>query len=131
MIFPDLTAFYGGLLGILFILLSVWVTLGRAQYKAHHGDGGQVQLQRRIRIHANFAEYVPLALLLIGLNEASGVESWMVRTMLIALMTARIIHPFGMLAPEGSLQQYALRAPAMVVTWIVILIASLLLITSQ
>lgn len=128
MVFPALTAFYGGLLGIWFVLLSLWVTAGRARYGAHHGDGGKVLLQRRIRSQANFAEYVPLALLLIGLNESGGAPGWLVRTGLLLLLVARIAHPFGMLAPEGSLQQYALRAPAMMLTWIVTLAAAILLL---
>lgn len=128
MTFPAITAFYAGLLGILFLILSIWVSMGRAQFKVHHGDGGKVPLQRRIRIQANFAEYAPLALLLIGLNEAAGVADWIVGSLLVALLIARLVHPVGMVAPEGSLQQYALRAPSMMVTWTVIAIAALMLI---
>ncbi|MDR5654997.1 MAPEG family protein [Ruixingdingia sedimenti] len=127
MTFPAITAFHAGLLGILFVALSIWVSMGRAQFKVHHGDGGKVPLQRRIRIQANFAEYVPLALLLIGLNEAAGAADWIIRSLLVALLIARLVHPVGMVAPEGSLQQYALRAPAMMVTWTVIAIASAML----
>lgn len=128
MAFPALTAFYGGLFGILFVILSVRVSAARARARAHHGDGGDVALQRWIRIQANFAEYVPIALLLIGLNENGGAREWVVRTLLIALLAARLAHPAGMLAPEGSVRQYALRAPAMVVTWSVVLAASALLL---
>ncbi|MHA7970301.1 MAPEG family protein [Rhizobium sp. CAU 1783] len=126
MVFPALTAFYAGLFGLLFILLSVWVSAGRAQFRAHHGDAGEVRLQRRIRIQANFAEYVPLALILIGFCEAGGSAPAIVRALLIALLVARLVHPFGMVAPEGSLQQYALRAPAMMATWTVIAVASVM-----
>ena len=128
MVFPALTAFYGALLGLLFVALSVWVSMARVRYRVHHGDGGQVPLQRRIRIQANFAEYVPFALLLIGWNEAAGTEAGTVRGLLIALLAARIAHPFGMVAPEGSVQQFALRAPAMMATWAVLLTASGLLL---
>ncbi|MFC0218400.1 MAPEG family protein [Pseudochelatococcus lubricantis] len=128
MVFPALTAFYGALLGVVFVALSLWVTVGRAKYRVHHGDGGQTLLRRQIRIHANFAEYVPLALLLIGLNEAGGADGGVVRTLLVALLAARVAHPFGMLAPEGSLRQYSLRAPAMLVTWTVILITAIMLL---
>lgn len=128
MTFPPITAFYAGLLGILFLILSIWVSMGRAQFKVHHGDGGKAPLQRRIRIQANFAEYVPLALLLIALNEAAGAADWIVQFLLVALLIARLVHPVGMVAPEGSPQQYALRAPAMMATWTVIAIASAMLV---
>ena len=124
MAFPALTAFYGGLFGILFLILSVRVSVARA----HHGDGGDVSLQRWIRIHANFTEYVPLTLLLIGLGESGGASAQVIRILLIVLLAARLAHVPGMLAPEGSPQQYALRAPAIMVTWGVLLAASILLI---
>lgn len=128
MTFPVQTAFYGGLLGLLFVALSIWVSIGRAQFGAHHGDGGQVGLQRRIRIQGNFAEYVPIALLLVGLNEAGGAAGPSVQALLIALFVARLAHPIGMMAPEGSVQQYALRAPSMLATWLVIAIGAGMLI---
>ncbi|MCY1270132.1 MULTISPECIES: MAPEG family protein [Pseudomonas aeruginosa group] len=125
---PVLTAFYAGCFGMLFLILSVWVSVGRAQFKVHHGDGGHEPLRRRIRSHANFVEYVPLTLLLVGLNEALGAERWTVHALLIALLVARLVHPFGMTAPEGSMRQYALRAPAMMVTWTVLAFASGMLV---
>lgn len=67
---PVLTAFYAGCFGIFFLVLSIWVSVGRAQFTVHHGDGGHEPLRRRIRSHANFIEYVPLTLLLVGLKPA-------------------------------------------------------------
>lgn len=128
MTFPVLTAFYGGLLGLLLVALSVWVSLGRARFGAHHGDGGQVALQRRIRAQANFTEYVPMALVLIGLAESAGSAGWIIRALLLVLVAARIAHPIGMLAEEGSAAQFALRAPAIIATWGVLLAASVMLL---
>ena len=57
---------YAALLALLFVALS-WRTIGlRRRYCVAVGDGGQPELLRAMRVHANFAEYVPLALLLIG-----------------------------------------------------------------
>ncbi|MCQ4161240.1 MAPEG family protein [Roseomonas sp. GC11] len=123
-----LTTFYAALLGLLFLALSVAVSMGRARYRAHHGDAGQPRLQRLIRIQANFAEYVPLTLLLIGLNEAAGTAPALVRALLLALLVARLMHPFGMLAPEASPAQFALRAPAILANWAILLLAALLLL---
>ena len=65
-----ITALYAGLLAPLFLLLSVRVIRQRRGAKvAVRGDGGDAMLLRRMRVHANFAEYVPLALLLMALAE--------------------------------------------------------------
>lgn len=128
MVFPAITAFFSGVFGIVFVFLSVRVAMARVRARVHHGDGGHGPLQRWIRIQANFAEYVPLALLLIGLNETGGAADWIIRSLLTILLVGRLLHPAGMLAPEGSVQQYALRAPAMGATWCVILIAAVMLV---
>jgi uncharacterized membrane protein YecN with MAPEG domain len=127
MIFPAMTAFYAALLGLVLFGLTAWVIAGRGQYKVIHGDGGNDQLSKRIRAHANFVEYVPLILLLIGFLEASGGNRAVVRGMLIALLVARVLHPFGMVAKVNSIQQFACRGLPAIITFTVLLVASLLL----
>ena len=64
-----LTPIYAGILTLIYIALSIRVIAGRRAAKARIGDGGDILLQRRLRVHANFAEYIPLALLLmLGLD---------------------------------------------------------------
>ncbi len=65
-----ITALYAGLLGPLLVILAVRVIDARRAAKVALGDGGQPLLLRRMRAHANFAEYVPLALLLLALAES-------------------------------------------------------------
>jgi uncharacterized membrane protein YecN with MAPEG domain len=38
------------------------------------GDAGNKDMQRTVRVHANFAEYVPLGLLVGRLSHANGVS---------------------------------------------------------
>lgn len=104
------------------------VTAGRAQFGVHHGDGGKERLNRRIRAHGNFAEYVPLILLLVALLEAGGAGRATVHMLLLPLVAARIMHPIGMLAPEASLRQFAFRGASMVVTWLILASAAVLLL---
>ncbi len=47
---------YAAILAIYYAVLSAWVVLGRATFRIHHGDGGNAELNRRIRAHGNFAE---------------------------------------------------------------------------
>lgn len=128
MTFPALTAFYGAVLAIIFAALSLWVVAGRVGGDILHGDGGNDTLLRRIRSHGNFAEYVPFALLLIGLLEAHGASHPLVRTLLLLLVVARILHPIGMFAPKNSPQQFVCRGGAVIVTNAIILVAAITLL---
>ena len=128
MTFPAITSAYAGILSVIFTLLSFWVVGGRGQYRVLHGDGGQPQLNSRIRAHANFAEYVPMILLLTALYEASGGSRTGVHWLLAPLVLARLLHPVGMLARENSVQQFAFRAPGAVITLMVLLAASVMLL---
>ncbi|HTR15752.1 MAG TPA: MAPEG family protein [Acetobacteraceae bacterium] len=128
MVFPVITSFYAAILSLIFAALSVWVSIGRFHFNALHGDGGIETLNRRIRAHGNFAEYVPLILLLIALLEAGGTHPWVVRTLLLILVVARLMHPIGMVAPIGSLRQYAFRATSTTATWCVLIVSATLLL---
>jgi uncharacterized membrane protein YecN with MAPEG domain len=128
MIFPAITAFYAALLGLVLFGLSAWVVAGRGQHRVIHGDGGQAGLSKRIRAHANFVEYVPLILLLTAFLESSGENHTVLRVMLIALLVSRVAHPFGMVAKENSIQQFAFRGLPAIVTFLVLLIASVILL---
>ena len=128
MIFPATTALFAGLLALLFVGLSAWVIGGRLTGNVLVGDGGQDALQRRIRSHGNFSEYVPMALGLVALLEAGGGQHWIVVTLLTVLLVARLLHPVGMFAPVNSPRQFACRGGGIVATLLVTLVAAILLI---
>ncbi|GJD43762.1 Inner membrane protein YecN [Methylobacterium cerastii] len=128
MIFPATTALFAGLLGLLFIGLSAWVMGGRVRGNVLLGDGGKDTLQRRIRSHGNFSEYVPMALGLVALLEAGGTRHWIVVPLLTILLVARLLHPVGMLAPENSPRQFTCRGGGIIATLLVTLVAAILLI---
>lgn len=82
----------------LLIALSVPVSLRRAQLGIEIGDPREdVTLTRRIRAHGNFTEYVPLALLLIALVEASK-NLHAALALAAVLLIARLAHAAGTLA---------------------------------
>lgn len=87
-------------------LVNFWITWRVAQMRGAHkvsiGDGGVPQLVARMRAHANFAENVPLFLILLGLIEmahGSALWLWIVGILFVA---ARILHVFGMDQPPGN-----------------------------
>lgn len=128
MILPTTTAFYAAILGLFYVGLSGWVMGGRLTGNVLFGDGGQDGLQRRIRSHANFIEYVPFALGLIALYETGGGSQGWVRSLLIVLVIARILHPIGMLAGPNTPRQFACRGGGILATLAVMAVAAVLLL---
>ena len=91
-----ITTLYAGLLALLYIALMAYVGHGRFKYRVGLGDGGIMPLQQRIRVHANFAEYVPFALFLIFLVDYSQYSPVMVHILGISLLVGRIFHAWGL-----------------------------------
>ena len=88
---------YAGLLGLMFLALSIRVIGGRRLARVGIGDGGDLGLQRRMRAQANFAEYVTivlllLLLLLLLLAELQGVSAWILHGVGACLVFGRIAH---------------------------------------
>lgn len=92
-----ITPLYAGLLALWFLVLSLRVIGRRRSERIHLGDGGDAQMQRRIRAHGNFAEYVPLILLLMLLLEIAGTTPvWLLHTLGVALVVARLLHGYAL-----------------------------------
>jgi uncharacterized membrane protein YecN with MAPEG domain len=97
MIDLQITAITAAVFAILMVILSGLTSLSRARLKASHGDQGDETLRRRIRAHGNFAEYAPMALILLGLVEGLGAHRGTVLGLAIAFVAARVLHALGML----------------------------------
>ena len=98
-----ITALYAALIGIWAVALSNYVSFNRGKYKALHGDGGNPEMAAIIRRHANLTEYVPLALILMALAEARGLDAVWMHLLGGILIVSRLIHPFGIsVANPGS-----------------------------
>ena len=91
-----ITALYASVLAILFLVLSSrTIGLRRAQ-KVEIGDGGNRDLLRRVRVHANFAEYVPIALVLLACAESLRLAPMMLHAIGIVLCAGRLSHAYGL-----------------------------------
>lgn len=90
-----ITSIYAALLGLLFVLLSVRTLRLRRQLRVAFGDGDNLLLRRAIRVHANFAEYVPLALLLMCFNEIQSAPALWVHGLGALLLAGRTLHATG------------------------------------
>lgn len=96
-----ITLIYAGLLGLLFLLLSFWVVKRRAQFRVMIGEGEAPEMLAAIRAHGNFAEYVPLTLLLMALCELAGVGSLWLHLGGVLLLLGRILHAIGIQIPRA------------------------------
>lgn len=108
-----ITALYAGLLAPLFLLLSVRVIRQRRGAKVAVGDGGDARLLRRMRVHANFAEYAPFALLLMALAESLQTWPWFLHLLGLALLAGRLSHAYGVSQQQET---YSFRVFGMAAT---------------
>jgi len=114
-----ITSLYAVLLAIYFVVVSVRVSLARGKTKISIGDGDNAFLLRRIRVQGNFAEYIPLALVLLLLAELQGLGSLWLHGAGALLLVGRLCMLYGL--------EYASvpgRVLAMVCTYIPIIAAS-------
>lgn len=91
-----ITSTYAALAALFLVYLSAMVIKHRRRARQGIGDGGDAALARAIRVHANFIEYAPLTLLLIGMAEMNGAPHWMVNVMAATLLIGRVGHAIGL-----------------------------------
>ena len=124
---PSITSAYLGILALLYAVLGLQVTRLRRGHRVLFGDGDNIKLRSAIRAHANFAEYVPIFVLMVAMLEMSGMPAMRVHLLMAALLLARLLHPLGMYVGPRTLQFQICRVGGIVLT-IVVLIASALLL---
>lgn len=81
-----LTAIYAAILTFVYVKLTLNVINLRRQNEVSLGDGGREDLQQAIRSHGNFAEYVPLGLILLACLEANHIH-WTIVLLLGGVFT--------------------------------------------
>lgn len=108
---------YAALLAFVYIYLSNRVIALRRRRKVSLGASGDVVIERAMRVHANFAEYAPLALLLLFMLETSGGAFVWINILCSALLAGRVLHAFGLAKAN---EDYRYRVAGMVTTLTVI-----------
>jgi hypothetical protein len=116
------TALYAALLGLLHAALTLLVVLGRGRSGVMLGTEEDKGLFRAVRAHANFAEYVPLILLLMGLGEGLKLSALLLHMAGAGLVLGRVLHAVG-ISREPDLG--AARVGGTVLTVSVLIVASL------
>ena len=122
-----ISATYAALCGLLLLALAALVVRARWKYRTGLGVGTEPGMERAVRVHANFVEYVPLALLLLLLAELNGLQAPLLHACGITLLASRSLHAHGLGATSGrSFGRFWGTAG----TWLVILTLSLALLAA-
>jgi len=114
---PVIVPVYAAVLAFIYIVLAIRVIRLRQSAKVAIGTGGNAGLERSMRVHANFAEYVPFALLLATFVEMQGAPKWRVHLLCLALVAGRLVHAFGVSQERENIR---LRVVGMVMTFAVL-----------
>jgi len=115
---PTIVPLYAALITFILVILTFRVILLRNRLKVGVGSGGHPSLERAMRAHGNFIEYVPLALILLLLCELNGAASTTLHGLGIALILGRLAHAWGLSTSEGT---SAGRAAGIVLTMLVLI----------
>jgi uncharacterized membrane protein YecN with MAPEG domain len=93
-----ITALYAGILMIFALVLSFYAGSfrGKSGISVLFGEPANMELAERIRIHQNFLEYVPLAVILMGIIEINGGNTTFLHVFGVVLIIARIAHAIGL-----------------------------------
>jgi uncharacterized membrane protein YecN with MAPEG domain len=119
----EITLLFAAIFGVIQVILTLRVGRYRMSNHINVGDGGDKELLKRIRGHGNFIETVPMALLLLLLNELNGLADTYLIILASTLLVARLLH-YSALALGGP---QILRPVGMIGTLLTILASSLLL----
>ncbi len=122
------TPIYAAILGLGFVRLSFLTLRLRRQNKIALGDGGNPQLLRAIRVHSNFAEYLPIALILIYMTESIGAPIYLIHFLGISLLIGRLSHAWGV---SQENENFKFRVFGMIATFNAIIVSSLYILVSQ
>ena len=120
-----ITPIFAAVLALIYVVLSFRVIQIRFKQRINLGDGGLANLNTRIRVHANFAEYVPIALILLWFVETITFNRALTLALAALLLISRIMHVIGMHKPKKLI---ILRQIGMLGTFAVLLGASVALI---
>jgi uncharacterized protein len=119
------TGIYAALGALLLLVLAVRISLARRSARVGIGDGGNHELSRRIRAHANAAEHLPIALLLLLLLDLGQTPPSWLHVFGVLLIVGRVLHAIGLSRTAGPSPG---RVLGMVLTWGVMLVMALLLL---
>ena len=113
----EITGFYLGLLALLYLGLSINIIRYRLIFQVGIGSNGNKTLAKAIRVHANFIEYTPIAMLLLATYEMNGGNVSLIHGLGALFFVGRLLHVRGLSSSIGVTRA---RQFGMVASFIVI-----------
>lgn len=104
---------YAAVLALMFVALSIRTLRLRRRLGIAIGDAGDPAMLRAMRVHSNFAEDVPLGLLLIYFVEVAAAHTVLAHVFGLCLLIGRVSHAFGV---SQVRENYAYRVFGMAMT---------------
>ena len=124
-----ITTILASTLGIFFFKITLDVVKKRQSLKISLGNGENEELANYTSAHSNFAQYVPMLIILFYLNETSGFLSDLVLIPLaILIIVGRVFHYRALTSQEMN---FNLRVKGMKLTLFPMMIMSISLIVIQ
>ncbi|KTD32935.1 glutathione S-transferase [Legionella nautarum] len=118
-----ITMLTASLLSFLYIIISMKIIKLRHQYRVSMGSGGNEHLERIIRAQANFAEYVPLSLILMLCAEANQVNLIILSILACILILGRLFHAYAFIFNK---KHFKFRVRGMILTFTAIILLATL-----
>ena len=126
-----ITTLAASVLAALFIYLSFGVIRLRRQHKVGLGSGDMDDLERAIRAQGNFAEYVPIALILMACLEFNGAPVWLVAILGVGLVIGRVVHAIGINQPPPHFSKRIIGMRLTITTLVLLLVSNLIWLVIQ
>jgi len=96
------TGIYAAILGIMFIVLRINVTIERAKTGISIMHRDNMVLAEKMRRFGNFIETVPFSLILLAIVETTGASTTILHAVGGLLLASRVLHPFGLNSENGK-----------------------------
>lgn len=125
---PQVTAVFAAVFALMFVAMSADTAYQRNKHRVPlQGFGDNKYVNRAVRVHGNFAEHVPMALLLMLLLELRGAGVTWLAVAGGALLVGRSLHWIGIKGSSGlSFGRYT----GVGLTWLVLVGQALALLWS-
>ena len=97
-----ITSFYAAILALLYVVLACLVVRQRFKFRVGLGTGKDPQLLQTVRMHGNFAEYVPFLLIIVALLELQQSPAWQLHLVAGLTLAGRVLHAIGLWRNSGT-----------------------------
>ncbi|CZG98396.1 TPA: MAPEG family protein [Legionella pneumophila] len=111
-------AWGSSILFFIYLYLSYLVIIQRRKYHVLYLTNDDKAFIARFRAHANFAEYVPLTLILMGMSIILQIPPLLLAILMFALIIARLGHAYGLIKKEAK-KQFKFRIYSVATTFII------------